>query len=272
MVKQPLYVVGFDGDWQGSVRCLLDAVKFASVLPTIGKPLLIKPNLVTTDPPPITTPVKLVEAMVDYILEKLPSATIVVGEGCGSLDYDTTEPFAKLGYADLARRKSLALVDLNHAPLVTLSKTACARFPTFHIPKIVMESFLISVPVLKAHSFSEVTLTMKNMLGVAPPQHYTAGGWQKSEFHDRIHEAILDLNRYRTPDFTILDATIGMKDAHLWGGMCSPRPKKIAAGFDPVAVDAYGATLLKRNWRQIAHIANANGELGFCEPARIVEV
>lgn len=272
MRRQSLFVAGFDGDWTGSVRRLLDAAGLAKILSSITKPILIKPNLVTIDAPPVTTPVGLVEAVVDYILANSPAAEIFIGEGSGSLDYETTEPFKRLGYSELARRRPVELIDLNHAPLVTLSKPECKRFPTFHIPKIVMESYLVSVPMLKAHSFSEVTLTMKNMLGVAPPEHYHAGGWQKSEFHDRIHEAILDLNRYRAPDFTVLDATIGMKDAHLWGGVCSPPPRRLVAGCDPVAVDAYGAGLLKRDWRRIDHIAKANGELGFCEPERIVEM
>ena len=270
MKKQPLFVARFDNDWTSSMRRLLDAAGFAAVLQSLSKPILIKPNLVTTDAPPITTPVSLVEAIVDFIRSSRPETEIIIGEGCGSLDYETAEPFKRLGYVDLAERKSLALVDLNHAPLTTLSDPRCLRFPTFHMPKIVLESYVVSVPVLKAHSFSEVTLTMKTMLGVAPPRHYNAGGWQKSAFHTRIHEAILDLNRYRTPDFTVLDATIGMKDAHLWGAVCSPPPNQIVAGFDPVAIDAYGATLLKRDWRRVDHIRLADGVLGFGDPERIM--
>jgi uncharacterized protein (DUF362 family) len=84
-----------------------------------------------------------------------------------------------------------------------------------------------------------------------------------------MQESILDLNRYRTPDFTVLDATVGMAEAHLWGPACDPHPGVLAAGFDPVALDAYGAGLLKRDWRTIDHISLANGEIGSAEPLKI---
>ncbi len=157
--------------------------------------------------------------------------------------------------------------------MVKLSNPALKRWPEMYLPRIVMESFLLSVPVLKAHSLSCVTLTMKNVMGCVPPAHYQAGGhWKKSAFHERMQESILDLNRYRTPDFTVLDATVGMAEAHLWGPQCDPPLGLLVAGFDPVAIDAYGAGLLKRDWREIEHISRANGELGSAEPPEPVGV
>jgi len=117
-----------------------------------------------------------------------------------------------------------------------------------------------------------VTLTMKNMMGLAPPQHYCAGSWKKSAFHDRIQDAVADLNRYRTPDFTLLDASVGMAKAHLWGPTCDPPVKRLAAGFDPVALDAYGTMLLKRRWQDIGHIRSLHGELGQADPLEIIDI
>ena len=57
-----------------------------------------------------------------------------------------------------------------------------------------------------------------------------------------------------------------MQEAHLWGPTCEPPHRKLAAGSDPVAIDAYGTGLLGREWRQIGHLANAHGELGIAEP------
>ncbi|MCI5139915.1 MAG: DUF362 domain-containing protein, partial [Candidatus Electrothrix sp. AR1] len=139
-------------------------------------------------------------------------------------------------------------------------------------PKIATDSFLLSVPVLKAHTLAGVTLTMKNMMGLAPPEHYhQGGGWKKAAFHNRVHEAVADLNRYRSPDFTVLDATIGMAEAHLWGPTCNPPVKKLVAGFDPVAMDSYGAALLGKDWQSIGHIADVDGELGQAAPITEIE-
>jgi uncharacterized protein (DUF362 family) len=258
-----VYAINYKS-WSESVAKLLENSGLAELLPD-GKKILLKPNLVTNDPPPITTPVDFTRAVSDFILSVKPDAQIIIAEGCGATEYDTFTPFKELGYKKLADEKGFELIDLNTAPLVKLSKPECKRWPEFFMPQVIMESFLISLPVLKAHSIADVTLTMKNMMGAAPPEHYNAGSWQKSAFHSQMHEAIFDMNRYRTPDFTVLDATIGMRDAHLWGPSCDPEPRLLAASVDPVAIDAFGTGVLKRKWKQIGHIKMADGVLGFAE-------
>ena len=117
------------------------------------------------------------------------------------------------------------------------------------------------------------TVMLKNMIGLAPPAHYRQGGpWKKASFHQGIQEAVFDLNRYRTPDFTLLDATIGMQKAHLWGPTCNPPPNRLAVSYDPVAIDSYGCRLLKIKWDTIGHIAMAHDTLGAAEPLMVSEV
>ncbi|KPJ99716.1 MAG: hypothetical protein AMJ60_04115 [Desulfobacterales bacterium SG8_35] len=258
--------------WQETVPSLLNA---CSLLEKISseKKLLIKPNLVEPQEPPITTPVQLVAALVDHIHASLPGLEIIIGEGCGSASNNTWQIFEALGYNRLDDLPHVTLMDLNEAPLVHMQNSSCKRWPEMYLPEIVFESFLISVPVLKAHSLAGVTLTMKNMIGLAPPAHFQQGGhWKKASFHQRIQEAVFDLNRYRTPDFTLLDATIGMQEAHLWGPTCDPPPHRLAAGYDPVAIDSYGCRLLGIDWNSIGHLSMAHGVLGTADPLTIQEV
>jgi uncharacterized protein (DUF362 family) len=255
--------------WQKSVPFLLDTACLADRL-TTEKRVLLKPNLVEPQKPPITTPVGLIIALADYIRGKHPHLEIIIGEGCGSLTKSTMQVFDALGYNKL---NGICLLDLNEAPLVHRQNSECSRFPEMYLPEIVFDSFLISVPVLKAHSLAGVTLTMKNMMGLAPPAHYQQGGsWKKASFHHRIQEAVFDLNRYRTPDFTLLDATIGMQEAHLWGPTCNPPPNRLAAGYDPVAIDAYGCSLLGIDWNSVGHLRRAHGVLGKAEPLTVHDV
>ena len=142
-----------------------------------------------------------------------------------------------------------------------------------HLPTILDEVFLLSVPVLKAHTLADVTLTMKNMMGCCPPSHFQGNGrWGKSAFHEQIHEAIFDLNRYRTPDFTLLDASIGMAEAHLRGVHCNPPVNTLVASADPVALDSYGASLLGHDWQTIRYIKLADTVLGTAttEPTKVL--
>lgn len=246
-----------------SLSRLLDAAGLVGLVPT-GKSILIKPNLVEALTPPITTPVGLIQLLVDYLQKRLPKTAILIGEGTGSLAYDTDHPFRMLGYSELAKVKKVPLLDLNHEPLIRKEDPDCRRWPVMHLPSILDEVFLLSVPVLKAHSLATVTLTMKNMMGCTPPSHFRGtGNWGKSAFHEQIHEAIFDLNRYRAPDFTLLDASIGMSETHLWGAHCDPPINRLAASADPVAIDAYGAGLLGHDWRDIGYISMANTQLGW---------
>lgn len=251
---------------------MLDQTALCSIIQP-GQTVLIKPNLVEALAPPITTPVEFVAAIIDYLKLHLPQCPVVVGEGSGAVEYDTFHCFSTLGYTKMAQEKGIELIDLNVEPSVRKNNPSCRRWPRMHLPKLLDEVFLLSVPVLKAHSLAIVTLTMKNMMGCAPPSHYRQGNsWGKSAFHKEIQEAVYDLNRYRTPDFTLLDASIGMAEAHLWGAHCHPPVGLLVAGSDPVAIDAYGCGLLGRDWRQVGHIRMADGVLGTAQDYAVVEV
>lgn len=265
-----VYASKFTG-WH-QVRPLLDAAGLAALLPQSGR-VLIKPNLVADQPPPMTTPARLVGEIVRYLRAIRPECELIVGDGCGSLKYDTWQVFRNQGYIAMAEDCGIVLIDLNEAPVRSLANSQCRRWPVMHLPEIVLDSFLISVPVLKAHSMAGLTLTMKNMMGAAPPAYYQQDGhWKKAAFHEDIQSAVFDLNRYRTPDFTVLDATVGMPEAHLWGPVCDPPKNRLAAGADPVAMDAYGAGLLGVDWRRTGHIRKAHGVLGEAEPLSVCEV
>jgi uncharacterized protein (DUF362 family) len=256
-----LGIVDFRG-YQKSVPALMSLLEAGPRLASAER-VVIKPNLVNASPPPVTTPVALVAAIAEYV-RSVSKARIVIAEGCGAALYGTERPFRKLGYLKLADSMGLGLVDLNHSELVKLNDTRCQIYPDFMMPRLVMESFLISVPVLKRHSLAKVTLTMKNMMGCAPPKHY-GGFWKKSKFHHSLHRAVFEMNLHRAPDFTILDGSVGMAKSHLGGPKCMPPVERLVGGFDPVAVDACGAELLCVDWREVDHIDLANGVLGNAE-------
>lgn len=235
--------------------------------------ILIKPNLVEALEPPITTPVELTAVLIAYLQHKVPDKKLLIGEGTGAPDYDTFHCFDTLGYTKLSTQTGVELLDLNSQECVKKSNPACSRWPELYLPKLLDEVFLLSLPVLKVHTLADVTLTMKNMMGCPPPEHYQQGGyWKKSSFHQQIQSAIFNLNQYRTPDFTLLDATVGMAESHLWGATCEPPVNILAAGWDPVAIDSYGCKLLGKDWQQIGHIRMANEVLGKAEPLHIASV
>ena len=246
--------VAFTG-FKASVTDALDRLGAGPLLARQTR-ILLKPNLVMASPHPVTTSPDFCKAVAEYIRSH-SDAKIVIAEGTGDPAFSTFDVFETLGYKTISRQLDIELIDLNTAPLKKLSRDDCPRFPDMYLPKIAFTHFIISLPVLKAHSLSVFTGSLKNMMGFAPPAHYSGscGIWNKAEFHKNIHPAIIDLNKYRQADLTLMDASIGLADYHLGGRTCDPPVGKLVAGIDPLAVDREAAALLGLDWRQIPHLA-----------------
>lgn len=242
-------------NYQESVPLALDAINVPEKLASQAK-VLIKPNLINSSPHPITTSPDCCEVILEYVRQH-SKAEIIIAEGCGAAHAETDEIFQNLGYTDLAEKHGVPLVDLNHAPVVSVKNPDCALFPEMHLPKIAFDHFIISVPVLKAHSLATITGTLKNMMGFPPPKYYSGqyGSWKKATFHGQMQQSIIDLNRYISPHLSVMDCSIGMAEFHLGGAHCDPPVGKIIAGYDPWQVDRLAADFLGLDWRNIRHIA-----------------
>jgi len=247
----------FDGYADTVNRCM-DTAGAASLLSN-GRPVMLKPNLVNASPHPVTTPPGLCAAVIAYV-RRHSNAPIVIAEGCGDAGLDTYQVFDRLGYEKMARRLDVRLVDLNTAALTRLDNRSCRRLPEIWLPEITFTHILISLPVLKAHSLCRFTGSMKNMMGLVPPSHYAGrfGSWKKAALHRQLDEAIMDLNLYRSPDFTVLDATVGLIDFHLGGALCDPPVNRLLAGTHARSVDREAAGLLGIDWRCIGHLADVD--------------
>jgi uncharacterized protein (DUF362 family) len=243
-------------DYETSIRKALDLIGAAQALPQDGL-IIIKPNLTNSSPPPVTTSVEATEAVYQYCRDHT-KAKIAIGEGAGS--GRTCDVYAALGYTDLARRHGIELIDFNTADTVELQNPDALHWKKFHLPKIATDAFIISVPVLKDHSFSKTTIAMKNMFGLAPAKYY-ANGWNKSKLHSpSTDDSIVDVCLYKSPALSIVDASVALQGGHLSG-----RKKHlglILAAFDPVAIDAVGSELLGHDPGWIHYLTSAEGRLG----------
>ncbi len=218
--------------------------------------ILIKPNLTNNSPHPITTSPECCEVIIEYIRQH-SKAEIVIAEGCGDASYETDEIFESLGYTAMAKKLDVPLFDLNHGPVKILKNSDCSVFPEMYLPEIAFDHYIISVPVLKAHSLAGITGTLKNMMGFAQPKYYSGqyGVWKKAVFHGKMQESIIDLNKYLIPDLSIMDCSIGLAEFHLGGPHCDPLVKKIIAGYNPWEVDREATGLLGLGYNSIEHIA-----------------
>ena len=120
------------------------------------------------------------------------------------------------------------------------------------LPRTVLAAdFLVSMPKIKTHHWSGVTVAMKNMFGIVPGARY---GWPKNILHWKgIQESILDLNATVPIDFVIADGIVAMGGNGPLNG--TPRPLgRIVLADDPVAADATCARLIGFEPSRIVHI------------------
>jgi uncharacterized protein (DUF362 family) len=241
-------------DYSSSVNELLEELDFGGRLDGISR-IIIKPNLLQDSPPPCTTDVDCVEAIIKYIKTRNNHIPIIILEGSGGCE--TSKAFKTLGYEELAENHGVTLMDVDHSPLVKLENNNARVYKEIYLPEIIFDSYLISVPVLKDHLMTTVTLGLKNMIGLLHKKHYgNYWSYNRSDVHRvGVDEAIADLNDYIDIDLTIIDGRLGQEGSHLSGGkVWLPAKSVVIGGYDSLEVDKAGARILGHDWKNVRHL------------------
>ncbi len=123
---------------------------------------------------------------------------------------------------------------------------------------------LINMPVAKSHSATVLTLSMKNWMGSVKNRKI----WHMKG----LDQCIADLSTAIKPDLVVVDATRIMVTGGPRGPGQIERPQQIILGKDPVAVDAYAATLFKKDPFNIKHIKMAHEMKIGCGDLSLVNV
>ncbi len=156
-----------------------------------------------------------------------------------------------------------------------------------YLRTIAVSSFLteadrvISIPVAKTHSWAQLTLSLKNFVGVTSLEKYgvwTGGSWDRGGGFDHSSpEAIagiyLDVVRGVTPDLAVVDFSIGMEgDGPTFGSggrTVDVRSRLgswlVLASTDLVAADATAARIMSHDVAAQEQLILAY-ELGIGEP------
>lgn len=216
---------------------------------TPGKNVLLFPNIISPSPP-------------EFAINTNPDVVKAVAELCvkagGNVQvYHHHDPgYAKvLGIQDGVASVGARMV---HMPS---SEEAADRYIEVPVPMgrilnrikvadlVLKADVFINMPIAKHHAGSELTMTMKNLMGVvsdARSYHYLG-----------LHDCIADGATAIRSDLVVMDATRIL----LSNGPSGPGETKVVneviASTDPVAVDAYGASLFKKDVRDVPFITQA---------------
>ncbi len=241
------------GDIEAAVR---QATSLAGGLEEIineSSRVLIKPNLGKPSPSGsgVLTNAKVTEAVTKLVLELNPRS-IIIGEGAiAGYDFpgfSTKEVFEASGTLEVARRLGVELRNLNRDTFEEVTIQQPNVMEKVRIARTALESdVIISVPVLKSHIRTQVTLSLKNMKGVMP-------GAEKRKSHRLgLDLAIVDLNSVVRPSYAVIDATVGMEG--LWQYPQDMREVGLViAGRDALAADIVGTSLMDIDPNQVMHL------------------
>src|SRR5213594_5062095 len=225
-----------------------------------GKSILLKPNIVEYIPgKSVNTDAQLIGAAAEAF-RRLDAASVTVGEGPGH-HRDTDLLLYETGLADQLKHRKIPFVDLNRDELIKMKLQAnYSGLRHLWLPRTVLASdFIVSMPKVKTHHWTGVTLSMKNMFGIVPGSRY---GWPKNVLHwAGIHESVLDICATVRPHFVIADGIVAMEGDGPLNGL--PKYlKTVLMADDPAAADAALARLMGFDPVQIVHIREANLFLG----------
>lgn len=241
-------------DYDSSVRELLDKLSFGTILKDLRK-IAIKPNLLDTEGPPCTTDVNCIDSIIAYIRDERPDIEVFIIEGSGGCKTKTA--FEVLGYYDLGKKYGIDIIDVDDCKLRKLSRDDVRVYKDIYLPEMIFDSFLISVPCLKDHLITTVTIGLKNLIGLLPKKYYGQyWHYNRSDVHRvGVDNAIYDLNKYIDVGLVVVDGRIGQQNSHLPGGKsCTPAKNILIGGYDSLEVDKTGAEILGHRWQEVNHL------------------
>ncbi len=241
--------------------------------------------------PGSVTDLRVVRAVINYLVENKCGARITIAEGSGQwlpmdrskspVDGWTTEwggAFGGLSYRKMIEEFSkkypgvrFDIADLNFGDSLELpvpGKALARQNPSgaYTIGKAIQQcDKLISIAPLKTDARTGVALTFSNYLGIAPGAKY---GFPKSALLKlgSPEEVLVDLFSYHPADYCILGGPYGVEGGGPDGaGAASVHHNLLVAGTKAVSVDAMAALLMGFSPEQLPYLALAekNGDYGI---------
>lgn len=250
------------------VRRAVSALGGMDKLVSRGNRVIIKPNIAWNQKPEFaanTNPF-VVAALVELCREAGAGRVKVMDNTCSA----NPEPsYNNSGIAAAARRAGADVVylDRNRFRDFTIPGGKVLKSWSFYEEMVYADEVdvLINVPIAKQHGTSRLSMGLKNVFGMI--------GGDRGSLHTDIHPKISDLNKFLKMDLTVLDAFRILKNHGPTGSRLDDvdnsreRARRIIVCTDPVAADAYGATLFGMQPMDVGYIRESHeqglGEIDY---------
>ena len=221
-----------------------------------NKRVLLKPNIGRNVLPQtgITTHPQVIAAAIDAFTEA--GAHVAVGES-PITGVKMPEAFENSGVAAIAKIRNCALIDMDVRKYVTIDIPDGVAIKSLKVCREITEyDMIVSIPVMKTHMHTGVTLAVKNMKGCL---------WRRSKVdlhmlaqlaghkEKPLDIAIADMSSVLRPHLAIIDGTIGMEGLGPSAG--TPKPLDLViVGADPFAADSLACAIMGISAFDVPHL------------------
>ncbi len=224
--------------------------------PSKNKRVLLKPNVGRNVEPKtgITTHPQVVAAAIDTFREA--GAEVAVGES-PITGVKLSDAFENSGITAVTKTRNCRLIDMDARHYVPLEIPDGVAIKSLKLCSQIAEyDIIVSIPVMKTHMHTGVTLSVKNMKGCL---------WRRSKVdlhmlpevpgrqEKPLDIAIADMASVLRPHLTIIDGTIGMEGL----GPSAGKPKALGlvlVGVDAFATDSIACELMGISACHVPHL------------------
>ena len=239
----PLVALVRGSDWAQAVR---DAIDLVGGLPDLsGLTVLLKPNVISTNPAPETTDAEVVRGAIQAVKARGAATVVVAEDGFAG---DTLANMEATGIAAVCSQEGAEAVQLRDTPVTSLAIAAATAWSgAIDIyERVYNADYVINMPVCKSHGLAIYSMALKNWYGCIRSSDRT---------HTDLANRLAELHLAKQEHFVILDATKAMVTGGPQRGETA-ESRVVVASRDAIAADVTGLCIHKQYGTQNGGVYN----------------
>ena len=210
--------------------------------------VLLKPNFNSDDPPPGSTAMDFLMAVIE-ILREHGCTRLSVGDSAGRPWVPTANVFNKSGLSARMSEAKISLLDFDQTPFIDVP-IGGDHLEVIAYPKD-LEDFdkIIYLPTMKTHYLAGFSMSLKLTVGLT---HLADRSLLHADNNQFVSQRAAEMSIPVKPDLILMDGRISFVSGGPALGL-AVHPGVILASGDPVALDVQGVRLLQ-NYAAVNHL------------------
>ncbi len=235
-------------DLKGDIRKTIDLLGGLEKSIKPRDRVLLKPNFNSDDPPPGSTAMDFLVAVID-ILREHGVQKISVGESCGRPWAPTAKVFGGAGLSTRMAEAKIPLLDFDQSKYIDVP--IGGEYLDFIAYPKDLEDFdkIIYLPTMKTHYVAGFSMSLKLTVGLT---HLADRSLLHADNNQFVSQRAAEMSIAVKPDLILMDGRISFVSGGPAIGL-AVHPGVILASGDPVALDVQGVRLLQ-NYAAVNHL------------------